>query len=153
MISTRALDPKESVNRFGISLCKFRPHFWEAFSESLKNRQNGHFCRNFYIEIVCLCVQILVSERYIISTRSLDPKDFVNRFGDPSRKFKDIFCKYLFGPLKTPENGQNRRFLKFLKSILCACVCTYLFWGAWCSGQMHLTPKCLWKKLGFLIQI
>ena len=105
IISIRALEAKDFVYDFGTSLCKFRPHFWETFSESPKNRNNGNFCRNFYIEIMCLCMQIHFSEGYIISGRSLDPKDFVNRFVDSSRNFNVIFSQVPFWTLKTAKTG------------------------------------------------
>ena len=82
---------------------------------------------------MCLCVHILILGRDTISTESLDPKECVNRFGGALRKFEYIFSRRTFCASK---NCQNRPFLKILKSILCACVCTYLFWGAWRSEQV-----------------
>ena len=92
---------------------------------------------------MCLCAHILILGRDAINTKSLDPKEYVNRFGGALRKFEYIVLQHTFC---APKNGQNRPFLKIWKSILCAYVCTYLFWGAWRSEQVPLTPKYLWKK-------
>ena len=92
---------------------------------------------------MCLCVHILILGRDTISTESLDPKECVDRFGGALRKFEYIFSRRTFC---APKNGQNRLFMKILKSILCACGCTYLFWDASRSEQVPLPPKYLWKE-------
>ena len=102
MISTGALDPKLFANRFGSHFVSFDPSFEKHLFGLLKNAKIAVFCRNFCIEIICLCVHILVLERDMIKAGSLDPKVFVNRLRDPSRKFKDIFSQC---PFWAPENG------------------------------------------------
>ena len=126
MIGTGALDPKLFANRFGANFVSFDPSFEKHLFRPLKTAKIAVFAE-ISASKLCACVHILGLERDMITAGSLDPQVFVNRLGDPSRKFKDIFSQ---GPFWAPENGQNRRFLKILKSILCACVCAYLFWGA-----------------------
>ena len=143
MINTRALDPKESRNRFRNILGMFRHHFQQTEIWTPKTLENGHFGRNFCIEHVCLCVHILFSGRDTIRTGNLDPKEYVNRLWGISRKFEGVFSWLSFW---APKKAPKRPFLEILKSKMCACVCTYLFWGAWRSEQVPLPPKCLWKK-------
>ena len=92
MINTRALDPKESRNRFRNILGMFRHHFQQTEIWTPKTLENGHFGRNFCIEHVCLCVHILFLGRDTILTGSLDPKEYVNRLGGGIlRKFEGVF--------------------------------------------------------------
>ena len=55
-----------------------------------KMSPDGHFCRNFCIEIRGLCVYILALGFDMISTGALDLKLFANRFGGSFR----MFCPY-----------------------------------------------------------
>ena len=91
MIINRALDPKESRNRFRNILGMFRHHFQQSEIWTPKTLENGHFGRNFCIEHVCLCVHILFSGRDTIRTGSLDSKEYVNRLWGISGKFEGVF--------------------------------------------------------------
>ena len=79
MIINRALDPKELWNRFRNILGMFRCHFQQTEIWTPKTLEKCHFGRNFCIQNVCLCVQILFLGRDTIRTASLDPKEYVNR--------------------------------------------------------------------------
>ena len=85
---------------------------------------------------MCACV----SGRDTTRTGILDPKEYVNRFGGILRKFDHVFSRLSFW---APKKAQNRRFLEISKSKMCACVCTYLFWGAWRSERVQFSPKYL----------
>ena len=59
MVNARSLDPNLFVNRLKDLSRKFKDVFLQCPSWVPENGQNRHFCRNFCIEIVCLCVHIL----------------------------------------------------------------------------------------------
>ena len=91
MIINRALDPKESRNRFRNILGMFRHHFQQTEIWTPKTLENGYFGQNFCIEHVCLWVHILILGRDTIRTASLDPKEYVDRLWGIWRKFEGIF--------------------------------------------------------------